>query len=107
MIRILVKPGPCLADSPGSRRPDELGKLISLVRPAIDSMAIRVDAVIEELCHPPRLVEAPELDPARRIDVAVEASRINPPFRMRCRLHYGWWRAPDRSPCGSESAGPV
>ena len=52
----------------------------SLVRPAIDSTAIRIDAESGDLCRLPRLVEAPELDPARRIAAAMESSRIDPPF---------------------------
>ncbi len=52
-----------------------------LVRPAIDSTAIRVDAETAETCRLPRLVEAPELDPARRIAAALESSRIDPPFQ--------------------------
>lgn len=52
----------------------------SLARPAIDSTAIRVDAESVELCRLPRIVEAPELDPARRIAAALESSRIDPPF---------------------------
>ena len=55
-------------------------EVFSLVRPAIDSTAVRVDAESVELCRLPRLVEAPELDPARRIAAALESSRIDPPF---------------------------
>jgi hypothetical protein len=53
----------------------------SLVRPSIDSTAVRVDAETAEPCRLPRLVEAPELDPARRIAAAMESSRIDPPFQ--------------------------
>lgn len=55
-------------------------ELFSLTRPAIDSTAVRVEAESGELCRLPRLVEAPELDPARRIAAALESSRIDPPF---------------------------
>jgi glucose-6-phosphate dehydrogenase assembly protein OpcA len=56
------------------------GERFSLARPAIDSTAVRVDAESGELCRLPRLVEAPELDAARRISAALESSRIDPPF---------------------------
>jgi glucose-6-phosphate dehydrogenase assembly protein OpcA len=56
-------------------------EVFSLVRPAIDSTAIRVDAESVEVCRLPRLVEAPELDPARRVAAALESSRIDPPFQ--------------------------
>jgi glucose-6-phosphate dehydrogenase assembly protein OpcA len=52
-----------------------------LVRPAIDSTAVRIDAETADSCRLPRLVEAPELDPARRIAAALESSRIDPPFQ--------------------------
>ena len=55
-------------------------ELFSLARPAIDSTAVRVHAENAESCRLPRLVEAPELDPARRISAALESSRIDPPF---------------------------
>ncbi len=53
----------------------------SLARPTIDSTAVRVDASSGELCRLPRLVEAPELDPAHRVAAALESSRIDPPFQ--------------------------
>ncbi len=56
-------------------------EVFSLARPAIDSTAVRVDAESVEVCRLPRLVEAPELDPARRIAAAMESSRIDPPFQ--------------------------
>jgi glucose-6-phosphate dehydrogenase assembly protein OpcA len=52
-----------------------------LVRPAIDSTSVRVDAETADSCRLPRLVEAPELDPARRIAAALESSRSDPPFQ--------------------------
>ena len=56
-------------------------EVFRLVRPSIDSTSIRVDAESGELCRLPRIVEAPELDPARRIAAAMESSRIDPPFQ--------------------------
>jgi glucose-6-phosphate dehydrogenase assembly protein OpcA len=64
-----------------AKGPDGRGtELFSLVRPAVESTAVRVDAESGDLCRLPRLVEAPELDPARRIAAALESSRIDPPF---------------------------
>jgi glucose-6-phosphate dehydrogenase assembly protein OpcA len=64
-----------------AKGPDGRGaELFSLVRPAVDSTAVRVDAESGDMCRLPRLVEAPELDPARRIAAAVESSRLDPPF---------------------------
>ena len=55
-------------------------ELLSLARPTVDSTAVRVHAENAESCRLPRLVDAPELDPARRIAAALESSRIDPPF---------------------------
>jgi glucose-6-phosphate dehydrogenase assembly protein OpcA len=64
-----------------AKGPDGRGaEVFSLVRPAIDSKAVQVDAESGDLCRLPRLVEAPELDSARRISAALESSRIDPPF---------------------------
>ncbi len=55
-------------------------EVFRLARPTVGSTAIRIDAASAEVCRLPRLVEAPELDPARRIAAAMESSRIDPPF---------------------------
>ncbi len=55
-------------------------EVFHLSRLTPDSTAVRVDVSSAELCRLPRLVEAPELDPARRIAAAMESSRIDPPF---------------------------
>jgi glucose-6-phosphate dehydrogenase assembly protein OpcA len=52
-----------------------------LARPAPDSPAIRVESATSDVCRLPRLVEAPELDPAHRIAAALESSRTDPPFQ--------------------------
>jgi hypothetical protein len=57
------------------------GEVFRLARPKPDSPAIRVQAETCDSCGLPRLVEAPELDPARRIAAALESSRIDPPFQ--------------------------
>ena len=52
-----------------------------LARPAPDSLAIRVEAETCDSCRLPRLVEAPELDPAHRVAAALESSRNDPPYQ--------------------------
>ena len=52
-----------------------------LSRPAPDSSAIHVEAEAPDSCFLPRVIEAPELDPARRIAAALESSRLDPPFQ--------------------------
>jgi glucose-6-phosphate dehydrogenase assembly protein OpcA len=52
-----------------------------LYRPAPDSRAIRVEAEAINTCSLPRVIDAPELDPARRIAAALESSRLDPPFQ--------------------------
>jgi glucose-6-phosphate dehydrogenase assembly protein OpcA len=52
-----------------------------LARPAPDSLAIGVEAETCDSCRLPRLVEAPELEPAHRVAAALESSRIDPPYQ--------------------------
>jgi glucose-6-phosphate dehydrogenase assembly protein OpcA len=52
-----------------------------LDRPAAESAAIRIESETRDACRLPRLVEAPELDPAHRIGAALESSRLDPPFQ--------------------------
>jgi glucose-6-phosphate dehydrogenase assembly protein OpcA len=56
-------------------------EVFRLARPAMDATAVRIDAHSEELCRLPRLVEAPELDPAHRVAAALESSRVDRPFQ--------------------------
>jgi hypothetical protein len=51
-----------------------------LSRPGPDSSSVRVDARAFASCFLPRIIDAPELDPARRIAAALESSRLDPPF---------------------------
>ncbi len=51
-----------------------------LSRPTPDSRSVRVDARAFDSCCLPRIIDAPELDPARRIAAALESSRLDPPF---------------------------
>lgn len=45
------------------------------------SAAIFVEVDVPGTCHLPRLIDAPELDPARRIALALESARADPPFQ--------------------------
>lgn len=88
-IRIMTRPAPT-GQAPEPRlhhvalSAEESGgrgtEFFRLARPSVGSTAIRIDAASAEVCRLPRLVEAPELDPARRIAAAMESSRIDPPF---------------------------
>ena len=53
----------------------------SAALPALRPSSSRSDAI--DSCPLPRLVDAPELDPARRVAAALESSRVDPPFRAR------------------------
>jgi glucose-6-phosphate dehydrogenase assembly protein OpcA len=57
-----------------------------LSRPAPGSPAIQVEAHSLDSCFLPRVIEAPELDPARRIAAALESSRLDPPFQKALPL---------------------
>ncbi len=52
-----------------------------LSRSTPESPAVRVDAGAFSSCCLPRVIDAPELDPARRIAAALESSRLDPPFQ--------------------------
>jgi hypothetical protein len=54
---------------------------LRLSRTAPDSPAICVEAETSDVCRLPRFVEAPELDPARRVAAALESARVDPPFQ--------------------------
>jgi glucose-6-phosphate dehydrogenase assembly protein OpcA len=66
-----------------------------LVRPALDSTAVRVETEAGETCGLPRLVEAPELDRAHRVGAAMESSRTDPPFHNA--LPIALWLLEDRA----------
>jgi glucose-6-phosphate dehydrogenase assembly protein OpcA len=56
-------------------------EVFRLSRPAPDSPAVRVDVEAVDSCYLPRMIDAPELDPARRIAAALESARRDPPFQ--------------------------
>src|SRR5581483_8673467 len=52
-----------------------------LGRASARSPEVRVEIDSPDYCTLPRVVLAPDLDPARRVAAALESSRIDPPFR--------------------------
>jgi glucose-6-phosphate dehydrogenase assembly protein OpcA len=60
-----------------------------LFRPSADSSVVHIEIDSPEYCTLPRIVIAPELDPARRVSSALESSRDDPPFR-RALPHALW-----------------
>jgi glucose-6-phosphate dehydrogenase assembly protein OpcA len=52
-----------------------------LARQTPDSPAVRVEIDARDTCALPRTIDAPELDPARRIAAALESSRRDAPFQ--------------------------
>ncbi len=57
-----------------------------LFRPAPDSPAVRVEVEALNSCSLPRVIDAPELDPARRVAAALESSRLDPPFQKALQI---------------------
>ena len=51
-----------------------------LSRPSPDSPDVRIAAKAPDYCRLPSMVRAPELDPARRVAAALDASRFDRPF---------------------------
>jgi glucose-6-phosphate dehydrogenase assembly protein OpcA len=60
--------------------PDGLDRF-RLRRPDPSSPSILVEADTPNACHLPRIVSAPELEPAQRVAAALESSRLDPPFQ--------------------------
>jgi glucose-6-phosphate dehydrogenase assembly protein OpcA len=52
-----------------------------LFRPDPESPAVRVESETCDACRLPRIIDAAELDPARRIAAALESSRVDAPFQ--------------------------
>jgi hypothetical protein len=57
------------------------GEVFRLARPKPDAPGVLIKAETDHLCRLPRLVEAPELDPAHRVAAALESARHDPPFQ--------------------------
>ena len=89
-VRVNVVTGPLPAGLAGTprlsawssrRRPHADPRCSASVAPSPDSPAVRVDVEAIDTCSLPRMIDAPELDPARRIAAALESSRLDPPFQ--------------------------
>jgi hypothetical protein len=91
VVVVTISTGPLPASLPnsprligvtiGARGPGSEGvETFRLSRPTPDSSAVRVEVHAVDACSLPLVVEAPELDPARRIAAALESSRLDPPF---------------------------
>jgi glucose-6-phosphate dehydrogenase assembly protein OpcA len=52
-----------------------------LSRQTPESPAVHVEAEATDACFLPRVIDAPELDPARRVAAALESSRVDLPFQ--------------------------
>jgi glucose-6-phosphate dehydrogenase assembly protein OpcA len=59
----------------------EGGSTFKLRRVSARSPEVRVEIDAPGYCMLPRLVLAPEIDPARRVAAALESSRLDPPFQ--------------------------
>jgi glucose-6-phosphate dehydrogenase assembly protein OpcA len=66
--------------SRGSDASGEVFETFRLRRTEPGSPALVLEAEASDLCRLPRLVEAPELDRARRVAASLEASRVDLPF---------------------------
>jgi glucose-6-phosphate dehydrogenase assembly protein OpcA len=64
----------------GQRDGAKEGETFEIHRPVPDSPVVLVEAEACDACRLPRLIEVPELDPARRIAAALESSRVDLPF---------------------------
>jgi len=67
--------------SRGSGAGGEEVETFRLSRPAPGSPAVLIEAEATDVCCLPRVVEAPELDLARRVAATLESSRVDLPFQ--------------------------
>ncbi|MFI5454673.1 MAG: glucose-6-phosphate dehydrogenase assembly protein OpcA [Isosphaerales bacterium] len=65
----------------GSEAGGEAVETYRLSRPAPGSAAVLIEAEAAGMCRLPRVVEAPELDLARRVAATLESSRVDLPFQ--------------------------
>ena len=90
VVAVKISTGPVPAGLPAAPRligvtigrgPEAEGvETFRLSRPTPDSRAVRVEVHAVDSCSLPSIVEAPELDPVRRIAAALESSRLDAPF---------------------------
>ena len=71
---------PCLSSIELRTNSGQGAEVFRVSRPTPGSPAVRVEAEASDSCILPRVIDAPELDPARRIAAALESSRLDRPF---------------------------
>jgi hypothetical protein len=76
-----------------------------LYHPAPDSPAVRVEVEALNACTLPRMIDAPELDAARRVAAALESSRLDPPFQKALPIVL-WLMEPSGHTPGSDTSPP-
>lgn len=65
-----------------ARRPESKdNETYEIYRPMPDSPVVVVEANAPHVCCLPVVIDAPEVEPARRIAAAIESSRVDPPFQ--------------------------
>jgi glucose-6-phosphate dehydrogenase assembly protein OpcA len=75
-----LPPTPALLAVTIAARGPEGVETFSLRRPSPGSPDVRIEARAPDYCRLPSMVQAAELDPARRVAAALEASRFDRPF---------------------------
>jgi glucose-6-phosphate dehydrogenase assembly protein OpcA len=75
-----ARAAPCLLAANITTRGADGIETCSLARPSPDSPDVRISVEAMNYCGMPSIVRAPELEPARRVAAAFEASRTDPPF---------------------------
>jgi len=90
IVAVTISTGPIPAGLPAAprligvtitARGPEGVQMFRLTRPTPESRSVRVEVEAPGSCCLPSIVEAPELDPARRIAAALESSRLDRPFQ--------------------------
>ncbi len=105
MVRILTRAAPggstavpqletvtIKAERPGAQKPETY----EIHRPVLESPIVVVEADAPHLCCLPSMIDAPELDLARRMAAALESSRIDPPFQRA--LPIAFWLVEAQEP---------
>jgi hypothetical protein len=72
---------PCLTGVTLTARGPEGVETFRLARPAADSPDVMIQARAPDYCRLPSMVQAPELDAARRVAAALESSRFDRLFQ--------------------------
>ena len=100
-----LPPSPRLAGLTITTRAPRGPETFRLYRPAPDSPAVRVEVEAVNSCSLPRVIDAPELDAARRVAAALESSRLDPPFQ-KALPHALWLMERSGNTPGPDSSVP-